>query len=71
MANRRLQIEKMQQKASEFSDGLDELAMDMQESLDNLPESLFDSQMAVTMQERIDAVEILRDALSDFSEEKL
>ena len=71
MANRRLQIEKMQQKASEFSDGLDELAMDMQESLDNLPESLFDSQMAVTMQERIDAVEILRDALSDFSEEEL
>lgn len=71
MANRRKQIEALQKKASELSDEMDALAIEMQESLDNMPESLQQGDRGETMQERIDAVETVRDALTDFAEEEL
>lgn len=68
MANRRKQIEAIQAKASELSDELDILVMDLQESFDNTPESIQNSERGETMQERIDTLTEWRDQLSDMAE---
>jgi uncharacterized coiled-coil DUF342 family protein len=54
MANRKKQIEAIQQKASDFSDEIDALIDEMQDSYDNMPEGIQSSSRGDLMQERID-----------------
>lgn len=71
MANRKKQIEFLQKKAAELSAEAEALKDEIDESLTNLPDNLQDSRTAEVMQERIDALDAVVDALDDFASEVL
>lgn len=71
MANRKLQIQKIQQKAQEFSEEIDELISELEDAFDNMPESFQQGDRGDTAQERISALTTWRDNLTDMAEEEV
>lgn len=69
MANRRKQIEALQQKASALADEFEALKDDMETSLENMPESLQFGERGQAMQEKIDWLDTSTDTLNEIAEE--
>lgn len=69
MANRRKQIEALQQKASELATEFEELHDDMESALENMPESLQYGERGQAIQEKIDWLDTCVDSLNEIAEE--
>lgn len=70
MANRRKQIEAIQTKAGEFASEVEALKDEMEESLENMPESLQYGERGERMQERIDLLDTWLMSLNEMAEEE-
>lgn len=71
MANRRKQIEAVQKRAADFAQDVEMLKEELEESLENMPESLQYSANGEKMQERIDMLDNWLMALNDMAEEDI
>lgn len=69
MANRRKQIEAVQKRAAEFAEEVEMLKEELEESLENMPESLQYSANGERMQERIDLLDTWLGNLNEMAEE--
>lgn len=69
MANRRKQIQAVQQRAADFAADVELLKDEMEESLENMPESLQYSERGERMQERIDLLDTWLMNLNEMAEE--
>lgn len=69
MANRKAQIQKIQQKAQELSEEIDGLITELEEAFDNMPEAFQEGDRGEKAQERISTLSEWRDALTDMAEE--
>lgn len=69
MANRRKQIEAVQQRAADFAQDVEMLKEELEESLENMPESLQYSERGEKMQERIDLLDTWLGNLNEMAEE--
>lgn len=69
MANRRKQIEAVQKRAADFAQEVELLKEEMEEALENMPESLQYSERGEKMQERIDLLDAWALELNTMAEE--
>lgn len=69
MANRRKQIEAIQKKAADFAEEVEQLKDELEESFENMPESLQYSTNGERMQERIDLLDTWLSNLTEMAEE--
>lgn len=69
MANRRKQIEAIQKKAGQFAEEVEVLKEELEESFENMPESLQYSERGERMQERIELLDTWLANLSEMAEE--
>ncbi len=69
MANRRKQIEALQRKASELADEFEALHDEMEEALENMPESLQYGERGQAIQEKIDWLDTCTDSLNEIADE--
>lgn len=70
MANRRKQIEAIQKKAAEFATEVEQLKDELEESFENMPESLQYAPNGEKMQERIDLLDTWLMNLNEMAEEE-
>lgn len=70
MANRKQQIAKLQEKAQNLHDDVDELISELEEALENMPESIQYGEKGERAQERIDMLINWRDELFAIAEEE-
>jgi predicted RNase H-like nuclease (RuvC/YqgF family) len=71
MANRRKQIQAVQQRAADFAADVEMLKEELEESLENMPESLQYSANGERMQERIDLLDTWLMNLNEMAEEDI
>lgn len=71
MANRRKQIQAVQQRAADFAADVEMLKEELEESLENMPESLQYSERGERMQERIDLLDTWLMNLNEMAEEDI
>lgn len=71
MANRRKQIQAVQQRAADFAADVEMLKEELEESLENMPESLQYSERGERMQERIDLLDTWVMNLNEMAEEEI
>lgn len=71
MTNWLRQVQMAQLKASDFAAEIEELITEMEEALENMPERLQNSLPGETMQERIDLLQVLDDALIEMADETI
>lgn len=69
MANRRKQIEAIQKRAEDFAADVEALKEELEESYENMPESLQYSPNGEKMQERIDLLDTWLSNLTEMAEE--
>lgn len=69
MANRKKQIQAIQEKARDLFDELDGLIDELEEALENMPENLQFSERGERMQNRIDVLDGWRTELEAIAEE--
>lgn len=68
MTSRRKQIESLQNESSVLASKICDLKDELETALENLPENLQDSAQAEKMQNRIDTLDDIYAALTDFTE---
>lgn len=69
MANRRKQIEAVQQRAADFAADIEMLKEEFEEAFENMPESLQYSPNGERAQERIDLLDTWLNNLTEMAEE--
>ena len=71
MANRKKQIQAIQEKARDLFDELDSLIDELEEAWENMPENLQYSERGERMQERINVLDGWRGELEAIAEEEV